>query len=799
MKKILLFLFAVALSQVANAETLTVDGINYNIVSNADFTCEVTSGNYSGGIAIPETIEDYGTPYTVVGIGSYAFEWCDQLLNVIIPETVTYINNYAFYYCTNLTKVTLPESLTSIGNYAFYECSSLTEITIPENVTSIGNNAFNDCYSLTTLNFNAVACTSCSSSSFPSSITTVNMGNKVTIIPPYFYYKKTALTSIDIPTSVTEIGEYAYYGCTGLTEITIPKNVKTINSYAFWGCENLTEVTIPESITTLASCSFGGCNFVTLNFNATSCEVSGWDSPFYESTKINTVNFGSKVTKIPDYFLLDATRIRTVTLPSSLISIGYGAFSGCTGLSEIVIPDKVTTIGGYAFSGCSNITSATIGEAVTLIDYDAFYNTNIETLNFNAKNYTNSMGNNQFPSTITTLNIGENVTTIGNYAFSSTNIETLNFNAKNCTSSMNNSQFPSTITTVNIGEKVKTIPAYFCYDCTGLTEVVFPDRVTTIGQNAFYSCTNLENLTFGYGLTTIGNEVIGLCYSMKNITSYNTTPPAFGSGIFYSFISTLGVKATVDKTAVSAYKTANIWSYFTYDENETSDFTDHNLHAEAMNVAYDTEDELENIWTKINNYDATANFEDEYNDILADILAIETAIDEAYQNGTISAELVAGYLESLESLNAEIDEMVADFDDYIEDEIDATLETCGELLEEIAGLLEEIEDDNTSFVAQYEDLVSLLETYTQWRAEGWVTGEWFLTDVDYLLSDIKTLRSDIRSYLGYSDAIEIVTIDNAEKVEVARYNLQGQRLTEPQRGINIIRYSDGSTQKVLVK
>ena len=37
------------------------------------------------------------------------------------------------------------------------------------------------------------------------------------------------------------------------------------------------------------------------------------------------------------------------------------------------------------------------------------------------------------------------------------------------------------------------------------------------------------------------------------------------------------------------------------------------------------------------------------------------------------------------------------------------------------------------------------------------------------------------------------------KEEVARYNLNGQRIATPQKGVNIIRFSDGTTKKVLVK
>ena len=48
------------------------------------------------------------------------------------------------------------------------------------------------------------------------------------------------------------------------------------------------------------------------------------------------------------------------------------------------------------------------------------------------------------------------------------------------------------------------------------------------------------------------------------------------------------------------------------------------------------------------------------------------------------------------------------------------------------------------------------------------------------------------------DGIEGVEASE-DAVEVARYDLQGRKIAEPQKGINIIRYSDGSTRKVMVK
>ena len=48
------------------------------------------------------------------------------------------------------------------------------------------------------------------------------------------------------------------------------------------------------------------------------------------------------------------------------------------------------------------------------------------------------------------------------------------------------------------------------------------------------------------------------------------------------------------------------------------------------------------------------------------------------------------------------------------------------------------------------------------------------------------------------DAIEEVKASKAT-TEVARYDIHGRKLSTPQRGINIIRYSDGKAKRVVVK
>ncbi len=123
-------------------------------------------------IVIPDTIE--GLPVTV--IDWYAFENCNKLREVTIPETVTHISRYAFAHCISLEQVNLPASLYAIEQYAFYDCPKLQGVSLPEHLAIIETRAFCGC---------------------------------------------AAITEVTIPASCTSVGEYAFLDCDALTMITV--------------------------------------------------------------------------------------------------------------------------------------------------------------------------------------------------------------------------------------------------------------------------------------------------------------------------------------------------------------------------------------------------------------------------------------------------------------------------------------------------------------------------------------------------------------------------------------------------
>ena len=275
------------------AQDFEVDGIYYNITSASDFTVEVTSNpnDYEGSIVIPSSVAYNNHTLKVTSIGEYAFEYCESLTSIVIPNSVTSIGNDAFHRCSSLTNIEIPNSVISIGEGAFEGCESLkyvelgqtveyigsgafcecgyTSITIPSSVIYIGDEAFVDCWNLISIkvddqnkvydsreNCNAIIETAtnvlivgCINTKIPNTVTTIGQ----------YAFVCCDIVSISIPNSVESIEEGAFEEC-NLASISIPNSVVYIGKFAFSYCDNLYSIEIGESVNFIGDEAFYGCD-----------------------------------------------------------------------------------------------------------------------------------------------------------------------------------------------------------------------------------------------------------------------------------------------------------------------------------------------------------------------------------------------------------------------------------------------------------------------------------------------------------------------------------------------------------
>lgn len=211
--------------------------------------------------------------------------------------------------------------------------------------------------------------------------------------------------SVTITGDVTEIVGSAFTFCSNLTQVTITATgITSIGASAFQNTKSLTTIEIPASVTTIGNAAFAGSGISTFT-------VAEGSSSFKADADCKALLTSDGKTLV--VFAPKATG--SYTIPGGVETIGPYSFE-TSALTSLVIPSSVKTIGESAFY-LSALTSIEIGEAVETIEAMAFFSSALTSIVIPES--VKTIGEAAFTlSALTSIVIPKSVETIGDAAFS---------------------------------------------------------------------------------------------------------------------------------------------------------------------------------------------------------------------------------------------------------------------------------------------------------------------------------------------------------------------------------------------
>ena len=662
----------------------------------------------------------------------------------------------------------IPNSVTSIGEDAFYGCSSLSSVVIPSSVTSIGIEAFKGCSSLLAYRLNSDytayvydAGDSILAANIPEKITYENKDYTVTSIGEDAFYGCSSLSSVVIPSSVTSIGIEAFKGCSSLLAYRLNSDY---TAYVYDAGDSILAANIPEKIT-----------YENKDYTVTSI---GKDA-FYGCSSLHSVTIGGGVQSIAETAFVEyAYNYSTYVQPEKVIWLGNTPPEGYEN-----VKGKYNYVSNDSFTGLSNTKVYPFLSSMFEKDGIKYVPTPSERTCYAIDCV--------YDSTAANINIGKNVNykgvelavkdirpytcydnkyiktvkidyggAIGNYAFIGCNSIA---SADIAATKIGDNAFTgcSKLEDAVLGESLKSIGDN-AFSGTSLKGIIIPDSVTGIGGRCFSGCASLTYAKIGAGVSVIPNRAFYSCKSLPEITIPKTVD-SIGNDVFYGCISLADVTIADRETELK-------------------------LGSNGSSPMFSS-CPLKSVYIGGNiTYGTTANdgYSPFYRNTSLETVRItdkETEISENEFYGCTSLKSVS-------------------MGDGIDTIGKYAFSGCSALESFSFGTgLKSIGDEAFSDCTGMKKLVSKTATPP-------VCGPQALDDINKWECTLYVPQESLDAYKSAAQWKEFFFLETGIKnvpntsssaTESERYSTDGTRLASPQKGINIIRMSDGTVKKVLVK
>lgn len=234
-----------------------------------------------------------------------------------VPTGVTTILDNAFEGCDQISKINLPDTIQALGNQCFKDCLKLNTIIIPKSVEYIAPQCFL---------YSSIVSITFEGAQFITHKNGIYSRNRE-LIALFGSFRKYVL-----PTSLNSIQEGVFANIHSLEEVDLSacRDMDMLKNGMFAHCKALSKVKLPTNISVIPKDFFLGCYSLDLNLTEFNCLTQIGDGAFSYTSSL------------------------LIKLPERLVSIGDSAFRGCK-FFDIIIPASVKTIERWSFAHCCNL------------------------------------------------------------------------------------------------------------------------------------------------------------------------------------------------------------------------------------------------------------------------------------------------------------------------------------------------------------------------------------------------------------------------------------------------------------
>ena len=788
-------------------------------------------------------------PNTVSEIHRGAF-WKSGISNINIPTKLETIRDVVFAQCSNLTNIIIPNNVKIVGQEAFAG-SGIKNISIPSSVIEIGYEAFSSASlesivieeSDEPLTIDGGILTS-ENSNVSKIILNRNLQSKTEVNRFMPFYNQKKLTYVSIGKKVTSMDPDYFEGCSSIHqlrfedgtedltlgyinrvyspfsvasiyELYIGRNIKgmkapfaissnfsltygnTVTSICgLANCIGLTALTIPNSIILInpGDIPTGNLNMITIAEGHPKYDSRDNCNAIIE-TKSNTIVIACSTTKIPN----------------SISSIGNKAFWGCSQLNSITIPNNISSIANNAFFQCDNLSEI-------ILNSNSFVSQNYGT----DKSFTTIFG-----PQVNNYIFGNEIKRIGNYAFMDCKnlLSTSLPEGLECIGSHAFSGCSSLISTT-IPNSVVSIGNYAYSNCSSLSSVVIEDgegKLEFADENTFYGCPlqnvyigrninypsnkspfknhkeGIESLIIGDSVTEISNEEF---YGLKKFVSIALPKnlKSIGSMAFYGCegLTELTIPGSVTEIGQQAFDMCKNLRFLRIENGEAE--LKFSASPNYLNNAFQNSP-LEEVYLgrnfSFNNSSPFAIFETLKSLTLGEEV---TSIQAKSFTGCPNLKNVTSYSNVVPTTsdivftpsyqtNATLHVPHALYDDYKVANVWKDFSTIVNF-EGLYNLVYYV--DGEEYKKYVVEQGTTITQETEPTKEGYIFSGWSEMPETMPAKDVVVTGTFIPDTTG----IEDIYNDDSNK---EYYNLNGVRIAQPNKGVNIVKMSDGSIKKIFIK